>query len=55
LDDLLLSLRDDLRDELDLERLRKAPFHLRIELAETTDGSPAPEVAPFSSRTAGKE
>jgi len=31
LDDLLLSLRDDLRSELRLEPLAQAPFHLRID------------------------
>lgn len=30
MDDLLLSLRDDLRDELKLERLSRPPFHMRI-------------------------
>lgn len=30
MDDLLLSLRDDLRDELRLEALPRPPFHMRI-------------------------
>jgi len=30
LDELLLSLRDDLRDELKLEPLARPPFHVRI-------------------------
>jgi hypothetical protein len=30
MDDLLLSLRDDLRDELKLERLSRPPFHMRV-------------------------
>ena len=30
LDDLLLSLRDDLRDELQLDPLTETPFHLRV-------------------------
>lgn len=29
-DDLLLSLRDDLRDELDLESIVPAPSHIRV-------------------------
>jgi hypothetical protein len=29
-DDLLLSLRDDLREELDLESLPKSPVHVRV-------------------------
>lgn len=30
LDDLFLSLRDDLREELDLEPLPKSPVHVRV-------------------------
>lgn len=30
LNDLLVSLRDDLREELELEPVRQAPFHVRI-------------------------
>jgi hypothetical protein len=30
LDELLLSLRDDLRDELMLEPLAQSPFHIRV-------------------------
>jgi hypothetical protein len=30
MDDLLLSLRDDLRDELKLEPLPRSPFHIRV-------------------------
>lgn len=30
LDDLLLSLRDDLRDELQLEPLTQTPYHVRV-------------------------
>jgi hypothetical protein len=30
LDDLLLSLRDDLREELQLEPLTQMPFHVRV-------------------------
>jgi hypothetical protein len=30
LDDLLLSLRDDLRAELDLESITRSPFHIRV-------------------------
>lgn len=30
MDDLLLSLRDDLRDELKLDRLPQPPFHMRV-------------------------
>ncbi len=30
MDDMLLSLRDDLREELKLERLSQPPFHMRF-------------------------